>query len=901
MSKSKAVFIAARPLVNGWGHLEEHSNGGLYVGILNGDAGIGNENSANALDWRAYDRSIMASPQTPANTRLEVHWFQRNQIQSLTFGGVFASVHTCVGMENRLDFGVHTGLYSVSDEFGHMYICGLYPGANAGEMGWVKQDTVTGVWTSGIVTGVTKATGNRMSPCVSHEGRLVHTTNGIVTYFNPVDDSLAQAAYGNGSLADRPVASSGKLFIVSAGGGQIRVHEDRFGLNEQLDLGPHSISIANGGSFGILRFGSTDDHNLFYVVFYTASGGTGSRCYRIDTTSTGAPTSTERTTMVPTAAPLAHLAGTWPYSPPASTENLQWPGGTAHPNYSWESCADNVDTPPYATPSANTPWGHAKLLRYPYTSLVPGLTYGGVEFFFNGELAALSWAGISGTPPGGFTGIELLGELSISSQWNGGDDTRLNSGRPKWWPISAELYQDGTTPRGVLVKFWGQSGGAPGNQNVLVLYGREGQRPNLVASLVAGAPAVPPGGTGTFNGTDDRIDNCDLTDALFATLEHGTVSGGPFNVGATLQGATSGATAVVSFAAAAGAYVAGITGGPFTPLETITQTNGVNVGASATLASQEDAVTHQAVWDLDADGIPDGEWVTVQPLGFSGSGANPTGENLTHSGYTLTILTGSDPLAPTEPVDFEGPVVDALTETISGLTGSEGQVVDTLTEGPSADSEGQVVDTLTEGPSADSEGQVVDTYTDTDLVPQLVGFIGDEPAAGSGGVAFQEAGVENSSRPVVSFVTPALPGQAILVPPGGTVPDVRFELDGLVELGRVTVDAVNDAPGTAYPILDMDAEGLVLAGAVELRANLLAVSAFVGAPSFSLGVGGSFDDQLGTTALAISAAAEHEGVPLLQPRPILRPTEVLTLQLDVAASAGSYSVEIVVYGFHRIP
>ena len=40
---------------------------------------------------------------------------------------------------------------------------------------------------------------------------------------------------------------------------------------------------------------------------------------------------------------------------------------------------------------------------------------------------------------------------------------------------------------------------------------------------------------------------------------------------------------------------------------------------------------------------------------------------------------------------------------------------------------------------------------------------------------------------------------------------------------------------------------------------------------------------------------------LLQPRPILRPTEVLTLQLDVAASAGSYSVEIVVYGFHRIP
>lgn len=728
MSKEKAVFVAARPLVNGWGFLEEHSNGGLYVGVANGDAGIGNENSGGALDWRSFDRSVFASPQTPANIQLQAHWFQRNQIQSITLGGAYASVHTVAGMQNVLDYGVHTGLYSVPDEQGRLYLCGLYPGINAGEMGWVKLDAVTGVWTSGIVTGLIRPTGNRMGPCVNYEGQLVHATNGVASFFDPVEETIWQRAYGNGSLVDRPVISTGRLYIVSAGGGAIRVHGLFFGsFVENLNLGSHSISFANGGSFGLLRYGGSDDHNLFFVMYYTTSGGTGSRCFVVNTTAGGVPTTTERTTMVPTGAPLTHGGiGGWPYTP-ITFENLAYPGGTAHPNYSWESCFDNVDTPPYA-PSVNAPWGHCKLIRYPYTGLVPLNTYGGVQFIFNGELIALSDAGTTGAPPGGFTGIELLGELSISSQWNGGDDTRNNQGRAKWWPISATSYSDGTTPRGMLVTFWGQSGGSPAVYNTVILYGRRGQRPNVVATLVPGSPAVSPGGTASYNGALNRIEDCDPSDTFFTTLVHGAVTGGPFNVGATLQGGSSGATAVVNYAAATGAYVTSILGGPFTPTEVITQINGANVGAFATLTTQEDAVTHQAVWDLDADGIPDDEFVTIQPLAFVASAfpaSNPTGDDVTYSGYTLTVPAGFEPA--TEP-DSSGPVSTPLTNFLSGTAISAGPAVETL------------ADTLAGAES--SAGPVSEVSPEGDYPPNLYARVPARAHSQPGWINLQVDGVD---------------------------------------------------------------------------------------------------------------------------------------------------------------
>jgi hypothetical protein len=188
------------------------------------------------------------------------------------------------------------------------------------------------------------------------------------------------------------------------------------------------------------------------------------------------------------------------------------------------------------------------------------------------------------------------------------------------------------------------------------------------------------------------------------------------------------------------------------------------------------------------------------------------------------------------------------------------------------------------------------------LTPQdILRGRGSELAEEGGGViAWLADGVEGSARNVANVTNNGKPGELLTFAPG-PVPDLGVELDGMVELGRATIDCVGGGVGTDFTILDVTASGLFVVGPTAMRVALLNVTGFVSAPSLSLGANAGFDDQAPTTLLLGTTQDGSESVALLQPRPVLRAGDVLAVQLDVLAVATTYQVEVVVYGFHRIP
>lgn len=903
-------------MVNGWGLYEEYSRGTYYLGKNNGVGHPGNvENTGSNTEWRAFDRSIYTAPESPPSAEpsgfIKSHtlfWFQQNFIQEHDSVSAFNVVHTVVGMQNLLDFGVHTGLYTVVGIDNLRYVCGLYPGANAGETGWVKWDPRTELWTSGVVTGTTRPSGNRMGPCVSHGGQLVHATNGVLTKYNPATDTIQQLAYTNGSSIDRPVISLGGLLVVSAGGGVITIHQELFGLSAVASLGPHAINIAGGGEFALMRFGGMVltaipsmatqrvDKFKFLVMFYTTTGGTGSRCYELEVLNPQiVPLITERTTMVPTAIPLQDpLIAPFPV---AATENMAYPAGTSHPDYCYETAFDNVDFPPYL-PSVAAPWGHCKVIR----TTPPGNVIH-VPLLFNGEGVALSEE-LLGSPPGGFTGNPGLNRsLAVSTSWIGGDDKRLNEGRPKWWPISVGLYSDPATEFGLLLTFWGQDIDPGGLSDVLILTSTDGQRPTTVATIKGGSPfAIDHGGCATIDFPEKRLINC--TGSVLNNGDRNRVmnytpqtAGKIPDVGSVLNIDPAGVEAgVVVFATGGSAIQRRVylsVNGAISLLQngdTVVQAGGANAGELYDLGEAFDAVQHRCIIDrgFNKAAIPDGTLFSFQPLGYaSGSPTNPTGDNTTYSGYALEqVIGGGNVLA--DVIDSDGPVIGSLTETAAGGTDSDGPVISSLTE--------------TQAGAASSDGPVIAAVPDTLLTPQdLLRGRGAEPIEqGAGSIAWLADGVELSARNVANVTNNGKPGELLKLAPG-PVPAFGVTLDGVVELGRATIDCVVGLAGSLSLVLDMAGAGLFAAGPMRAVVSLLAVSGLTTAPSLNLGANVGNDDQSPLTLLGLALLGDHEELPLLKPRPVLRSSDVLEIELAVQAVATTYVVEVVVYGFHRIP
>jgi len=965
VSKSQTVFYVQRTMAGllaiDWGSYAENSKGTGYDSAHSVPT-AGPENTALDPSYRAFDRTIAAGTQDPSlpsiDTIQNIHYWQQFYILSQTIGGGMTLAHTISGQENRLDYGVHTGLYSVGDEQGRNYVCGLFPGAGANEWGFVKWDPRNDAWSDGIITvsslddlPLTKHTGSRMSPCVTYQGRLYHATGGVVTIYDPSDDTIMQTAYTDGSLIDRLVIASGRLWLVTAGSGAIHVKEVAYGVVFLwASLGGHSISIVGGGDFGLLRFGALGepDHDRFYIVFFKSDGGgTGSVMFRIQT-STPSPTTTNTSVMVPLAP-----SGL----PPFSTSEMRYPGGIDQAVWSWESAIDNVDRDPVSP----GPHSLTKVMKLPLfeDSGVGPPPYPTINTFglrFNGESSRMSEQGV----PQQFGEWVTSHRYSSSSCFLGGDDRRRNTNRPKWWLISATEYSDAGVTRGLLLKFWGQHK-APGigGQSVRFVYGRNHQRPNQYATLDGGTPSLAYGGTASFNAGLNRVDQCDpeAVSAGFTTILHGAVTAGPFEVGASVLGSVSGSTAVVQVATS-GALFLGSVSGPFTPTETITQTNFPNAGANATVTEQQDAVEHQIVWDLDADGVQAGEWVCIAPFAFRTDAypiANPppNDEDALFSGYALAVLIGFSARETTTPTTTGSGVVEVGTDTAATpQTTTSGAVEEgastsatpqTTTSGvveilpqtsattlSTASGVVEVVSSTSSTPvtagsgiaelvtgtsstpvttgsgiaelvTGNSQtpittgGGVVEILTSTDLVPQSVGGVGSEPIDGPGSVAFQQDGIEMSARDVVNFTSLQL-GQP-LVADISVVPDVHLDLSGIVELGRASIDAVGDAATTTYALLNMTAASLVAAGITDVRVVAVSVSGVGAQPTLSLGLTGAFADHVPTTALTLTASENHQSLPLAQPRPNLAPGDVLSVQLDGVATATTYMIDVVVYGF----
>ncbi|KKL17519.1 hypothetical protein LCGC14_2484730, partial [marine sediment metagenome] len=132
-------------------------------------------------------------------------------------------------------------------------------------------------------------------------------------------------------------------------------------------------------------------------------------------------------------------------------------------------------------------------------------------------------------------------------------------------------------------------------------------------------------------------------------------------------------------------------------------------------------------------------------------------------------------------------------------------------------------------------------------------------------------------------------------------PLIGMRLDMLVELGRVTVDAVGDAVDTTYPILDVDALGLSQVGPLKIVARAVEIVGLAGQPSFSLGTNGATaNNQAGAQALTLTTDDDVEDLVMASPSVQAIAGDVITLRL-IAQAAGTttYSVELIVYGYHR--
>jgi hypothetical protein len=904
MSKAALVLVNTRTdSALDWGHYTENSVGTAYTALHTLPGSAAAENTALNTSYRAYDRTVTVFPRFGSGG--SIHVWQGEKI--FTLEGTFLLKHTVTGMQNVLDFGVHTGLYVVADPTGHVYVCGLYPGANAGETGWVKWDQRTDTWTSGIITGTTKPTGNRMSPCVVYQGELVHTTNGVATFFDPVLERVRQVTYADGSILDRPVVVSDRLMIVSTGGAQIRVREIYGGGGASwADLGQHAMSA--GGDFALMRFAGASFPNRFYVMWYTSSGGLGARCSKVDVpVGTGAPTITDTTAMVPTSASRVT---------PLLPENLQWPSGNAgQSGYSWECTADNVDNYPFGAFAEVITL--TKVIRAPL--LVPGaMNRNSVAFNYTGDATAMveALAGVGTT--------DVSHRLSSNSTWLGGSDRRHDANRPNLSLLSATAYSDAGVSRGLLLTFLMHLNHQD-TYSLQVFYEHGDNTAHRLATLDGGTPALDYGGTASFNAGLNRVDDLNPEDTFNnrTTLLHGVVTAGPFEFGAAILGGTSGATAVVQITTADALYVNSVAGGPFTPGETLTQTNLPNAGANAVLSSQEDRVEHQIVWDLDADSVPEDSWVTIQIQAFNAAPpldvANPgvPEDGVWHAGHTPSVNTFSQISAATPITTQSGavqPFLPVSPQTPITTQSGAGQIAlppSPLTPTTTQSGAGQITlppSPLT--PITTQSGAVPVSPERTPFMAALSGPTGSEPVTESGGIAIRNDGTPvGTPRDTINLIsTPGMtPRVADDATPGFEKSDIGWDASAEVLLvppitgqdlvaGIGTLALVPPLGGaTRYLISKVQVIPESVDGAPGVQPTLrLETPAAVGdhAPLLPLVVAGDNYQEMGTGGL------------LVTPRPMLdssAPNNRLNVVQVGLATATNYTVTFLVWGYVLTP
>jgi hypothetical protein len=249
--------VAARPGIH-------NNNGAAYtdVGVFPIASSLAAENTSGSFAFYPYDRIAFA-------TQVGVDWtdkwgawlYHQNEIRENT-GADWPVVHVTTGQQNLLDFGIHTGLYQVWGHDGKAYLCGLYPGANAGEVGAVRYDYETGVWDSWVENVGGKFTA--CTSCLPYAGRLCLATEGWQYTVDPANRKIARAAGPTGSsdARDKLFTLSDRLFWAGRFAGRLKVYESLGGWQEVADL--FALPIAVGGEWALIQ-----DYSRVALVFYS--------------------------------------------------------------------------------------------------------------------------------------------------------------------------------------------------------------------------------------------------------------------------------------------------------------------------------------------------------------------------------------------------------------------------------------------------------------------------------------------------------------------------------------------------------------------------------------------------------------------------------------------------------
>jgi hypothetical protein len=233
------------------------------------------ENGSNDLQWRAFHRCVRAP--NSINT-VAFYAYHRNVIYGLTAPPNWTAVHTCVSQRTDAasrDGGDHTGLYQVHSLDGSkLWFVGFYRTVSD-TIGVVKFDTLANTWSS-FDTGQGSHT-LPFSVCCQYRGKLAHAGQSGLLLFDPESNTLQIFSY-TGNYRDWVWHQSGRLFVVARQSPNLNVLEFAAGgfYNHGTVTGTTENS-SNEGGWSIFSF--TD--GVFYIPYYTTTGGTGWRLEKV--------------------------------------------------------------------------------------------------------------------------------------------------------------------------------------------------------------------------------------------------------------------------------------------------------------------------------------------------------------------------------------------------------------------------------------------------------------------------------------------------------------------------------------------------------------------------------------------------------------------------------------------
>lgn len=231
--------------------------------------GLGLENTSNNTSWWPFDRGIQApSPTTWGSGKEGVYFWHKNNIYLRDGLGNWDSVHMVANQQNVLDYGIHSGLYSLIGRDGRLYVAGLAPSATgpSNTVG-IRLDVASDAW-SEVDSAATPRMDN-VQICYPFQGDLWAAGNGnfyrydvasnkIYTIMRPGDVSYHYRFFNFGS----------RFFVAGPGGLNImKVWEYFAGIwVELLSLGAFTVSATGLWDLMLL-------HTDAYLIWNSNGGG----------------------------------------------------------------------------------------------------------------------------------------------------------------------------------------------------------------------------------------------------------------------------------------------------------------------------------------------------------------------------------------------------------------------------------------------------------------------------------------------------------------------------------------------------------------------------------------------------------------------------------------------------